>query len=311
MKSEDTVAAQCFSPQIYFLFNTVKKKMCEGCVSAVITVCQQSTGVCYQQVCFIDRCVSLRLLCFIGSGETGMLVSFPLISIIKTAPANKRSQASLFISELSALLVWTYATPVISPRSYNSVCWFLFWAFKWHFGGSPASGYICLFTASRFLRAQLLKTAQGGLVSYMNLCLCFGRLKSILCYIFSSTFLFSAFFILVFWHKSWVTSLLYVRDQRSFESWKHFSFCCYTTLCINNLVPGVLSYLHSADIWPAADWPRPTPDWPHHSPRTPCCTGVPRDAAPPDSRTERSGYLKTACPPRGTDPLTNQQTGCR
>lgn len=216
--------------------------MCEGCVSAVITVCQQSTGVCYQQVCFIDRCVSLRLLCFIGSGETGMLVSFPLISIIKTAPANKRSQASLFISELSALLVWTHATPVISPRSYNSVCWFLFWAFKWHFGGSPASGYISLFTASRFLRAQLLKTAQGGPVSYMNLCLCFGRLKSILCDIFSSTFLFSAFFILVFWHKSWVTSLLYVRDQRSFESWKHshsavtqpsaliilYQVCCHT-----------------------------------------------------------------------------------
>lgn len=38
--------------------------MCEGCVFAVITVYQQSTGVCYQQVNFIDRCVSLRLHTF-------------------------------------------------------------------------------------------------------------------------------------------------------------------------------------------------------------------------------------------------------
>lgn len=48
----------------YFFYLTTEKKMCEGCVFAVITVYQQSTGVCYQQVSFIDRCVSLRLHTF-------------------------------------------------------------------------------------------------------------------------------------------------------------------------------------------------------------------------------------------------------
>lgn len=217
----------------------------EGCVFAVITVYQQSTGVCYQQVCFIDRCVSLRLHTFYwqwwnwNAGIVSFNKLFQLTKWVRlTFGFISLSQSFLLCWFGRMLLLWYHRDLTTVFLGFSSgplmALWRIFCTWL----------YLLIHSIQILTRTALSlwsfknSTGRSGLLD-MNLCLCFGRLKLILCYIFSSIFLFSAFFILVSWHKSWVMSLLYVRDQRSFESWKRFtpyiSFCCYTTLCINNL----------------------------------------------------------------------------